>query len=94
MGLHLSEITEKIGAIPPELEAQRLDVVERYAHNIKTCAASVGARALAQHAQALEAACRERHGGEATALLRDLAELADTALRAVDALQRRRVRPA
>ncbi|MEE8302343.1 MAG: response regulator, partial [Candidatus Tectomicrobia bacterium] len=94
VGLHISEITEKIGAIPPELEAQRLDVVERYAHNIKTCAASVGAQALAQHAQALEAACRERHGGEATALLRDLAELADTALRAVDALQRRRVRPA
>ncbi|PON10829.1 hypothetical protein C2W62_48010, partial [Candidatus Entotheonella serta] len=49
--LHISEITENITSISSELNVQPLEVIERYAHNLRTSAASIGASRLAQHAQ-------------------------------------------
>jgi two-component system sensor histidine kinase/response regulator len=89
LNLHISEITTCIGKLPAELAAQRFDVMERYTHNIKTCAASVGARALERHAQALEVACKQHVPDEAATLVHNLAAIADAALSALHALQRR-----
>ena len=89
LNLHISEITTCIGALPEELTEQRFDVMERYAHNIKTCAASVGARVLERHAQALEVACERHVIDEAATLIHNLAAIADTALSALDTFQRR-----
>ena len=50
--MHVKEITSKLESLPAELAAKRLDVVERHAHNIKTCALSIGAMALGERAKA------------------------------------------
>jgi signal transduction histidine kinase/CheY-like chemotaxis protein/HPt (histidine-containing phosphotransfer) domain-containing protein len=77
------EIRGWVDALPDELAGGRLDVVERYAHNIKSCAGSVGAHALAGAAEVLERAARAGDAAAAGVGLRALAPLAEAALSAL-----------
>ena len=81
--MHVSQIQTGMEALPLELGAGRLDVAERQAHDVKSCAGTLGASLLQERAEALEAACRERDGELATKLLVEVARLATDALTAV-----------
>jgi signal transduction histidine kinase/DNA-binding NarL/FixJ family response regulator len=59
---YLTEIRKRVDTLAETLASGALDVVERHAHDIKSCAATVGVRALRDHAARLENAAREGDG--------------------------------
>jgi Amt family ammonium transporter len=89
LNLHIREISARLGDLQAELAEQKLDLMERYAHNIKTCAASIGAPVLERHAQALEVACKQQDLVTAVALVPELHAVAGAVLSALEALQHR-----
>ena len=84
---YFEEIRVRLESIPTELAAQRLDSVERLAHDLKTCAAALGGLPLRDHAAALEQASREGDEETTRAIVADIGPLGRDTLAAVEALR-------
>jgi two-component system sensor histidine kinase/response regulator len=84
---YFEEIRVRLESIPTELAAQRLDSVERLAHDLKTCAAALGGLPLRDHAAALEQASREGDEETTQSIVADIGPLGRDTLAAVEALR-------
>ncbi len=84
---YFEEIRVRLESIPTELAAQRLDSVERLAHDLKTCAAALGGLPLRDHAAALEQASREGDEETTRAIVADIGPLGRDTLATVEALR-------
>jgi signal transduction histidine kinase/HPt (histidine-containing phosphotransfer) domain-containing protein/ActR/RegA family two-component response regulator len=84
---YLEEIRKRLNGLTEEVEAGRMDVVERYAHDIKSCAATLGANRLRRKAASLERAGRDSKGEEVGSLAALVLEAAEEALPLVEKLR-------
>ena len=86
--IYFEEIRVRLESLPRELAAQRLDSVERLAHDLKTCAAALGGLALRDCAAALEQASREGDEETTQSIVADIVPLGRDTLASVEALRR------
>ena len=85
---YFEEIRVRLESLPTEFAAQRLDSVERLAHDLKTCAAALGGLALRDRAAALEQASREGDEEATRTIVADIVPLGRDTLAAVETLRR------
>jgi HPt (histidine-containing phosphotransfer) domain-containing protein len=85
---YFEEMRARLESLPAEMAAQRLDHIERLAHDLKTCAAALGGLMLRDCAAALEQASREGDEEATRTIVADIASLGRDTLAAVDALRR------
>jgi HPt (histidine-containing phosphotransfer) domain-containing protein len=85
---YFEEIRVRLESLPTELAAQRLDSVERLAHDLKTCAAALGGLTLRDRAAALEQASREGDEETTRTMVADIVPLGRDTLASVEALRR------
>ncbi len=85
---YFEEIRVRLASLPTELAAQRLDSVERLAHDLKTCAAALGGLTLRDHAAALEQASREGDAETARTIVAGIVPLGHDTLASIEVLRR------
>ena len=84
---YLKETRRRVDELLPKGEAGEIDVVERHAHDIKSCAGTLGAGVLRDLAEELE---RGAHAGEADAVQRLIPQVIAAALEVYPAIERGR----
>jgi signal transduction histidine kinase/CheY-like chemotaxis protein/HPt (histidine-containing phosphotransfer) domain-containing protein len=85
---YLEEIRARLESLPTELAAHRFDTVERLAHDLKSCSATLGGFTLRDRAASLEQASHERDHETVRTIVANIAQLGRDTLAAVDALRR------
>jgi len=77
---YLAEIRKRLVGLPAEVDAGRFEVVERFAHDIKSCSATLGAGRLRKLAAALEKAGKDGNAHDVPVLSKLVIEAGEQAL--------------